>query len=1023
MNIHRNLVTTLIAFLLVLAGLPSAAEEDPAQVRLPLDVYTELVRQGDLALERPVPAGFALGSADVEAIVADVEPLSAQVNVRLTIDVLERDAWVLVPVLPPGTPIESVTVDGKPAQLVAGANGLAWVTNSTGTHAMVIRYKIDAQRSEGGYMLTLPVPEASALNLVASLPGAGLDVSVIPSAGLQTQPQAESTRVSATIPTTRGVQLFWQGERWEGHSIGRADYSGELVGDAVLWKGRLAVELFSDRAILLPILPGSVTLSELAVDGEPATILVEGNRFATRIAGRGAHEVEVEFQVPVSRGDGPPSVDLHVPRIPVSRFELRLPGQKELSVRPRANVDSTSDENETVARVHVPMTERVTFTWSEAVPDEVAEEVRANATVYHAAHVDENVLYVHALVHYDVRRGETSVIELQLPPEVQINRIGDDSGIVSDWRELPAPKGGPRTVNVFLDRELQGELLFEVLYDRSMPSEAEASLGVPMVRTPAAQRRRGMVALLSSPELTLDPVEDADATRVGENRLPPFVRERIELTVAHTYKYTDHPPALLVASKVPERVQGRFDTRVDSLVSLGDVALEGSTSVQINVKSGSITDLVLSLPDGINLLNLTAPSLRGYDVTDETPTRQVEIEFTQEMQGRFRVDLSYERILVEGESPVGVPTIAVLGSEVEQGRIAVEALSAAEIQPAVEKQLTALDVDELPRQLVLQTTNPILLAYKYVRSEAPPELALRVTRHRVLGVQEAAIDSATYRTLFTADGLQVTTAHFLVRNSRKQFLRVRLPENSEVWSAFVDGTPENPAAAGSEGEDERSVLIKIINSAEPFPVELVYATRGTRVGLMGAIEGILPRPDILVTETHWDVYLPDRVSYSGPRTNLESASEGVRVAAQTMEQQFAGLGKSSDVDQVTKSLRVIVPASGMHFAFTKIYANQADQDSWLSLRYVSSGGTATARAMSVLGAALFWLGAGIWLQTRRRVPAAAFGVAGLGIVALALRLHPIGVGPLLVTSLVALVVLAAVRMRAAHAPLDAGHSA
>ena len=72
----------------------------------------------------------------------------------------------------------------------------------------------------------------------------------------------------------------------------------------------------------------------------------------------------------------------------------------------------------------------------------------------------------------------------------------------------------------------------------------------------------------------------------------------------------------------------------------------------------------------------------------------------------------------------------------EHGRIAIEALTAVEVQALVADQLSALEVSELPQQMILKTTNPILMAYKYV--SPPYRLALEVTRHQVVAVQEAA---------------------------------------------------------------------------------------------------------------------------------------------------------------------------------------------------------------------------------------------------------------------------------------------
>lgn len=999
-----NLLSFALVLALVTTPSLSATEDTTGQVQLPLDVYTNLVQAASDPTKppRPAPAGYALGNAAVTVTVANTEQrASASIQVQLGIDVLE-DEWVLIPVLPAGTPVESVNVDGATVQLIATADGLAWSTNKSGSYTMWLSYKVDASRSEAGFTLPVPLPQAAAINLTATLPGTGLDATVIPAAGTRTTDAGATTRVSATVPTTSGVQISWRVPVERGHTISRAGYSGKLVGDAVVWTGELAVELFSDETATLPLLPRSITLSDVKVDGEDGTILVEDDRFATLVKGQGMHRVVVVFQTPVKRPDGPPRVDFRIPQIPVSRFELTLPGKKELAVTPASNVTSKTGKETTVAVVHVPMTERVSFSWSEAVPDEIRAELRSNAATYHTVHAEEGVLYVRALVAYEITRGETNVIDLLLPPGVQINRIESASGAVADWRLSEPRKDGLRVVSVFLDRQLQGELLFDVYYDRSLRTDEEApSIDVPLLRAAKAQRQKGMVALLSSTELTLNPIETADATKVGENQLPAFVREAVEMTIAHTYKYTESLPRLLVEAAEPERVQGKFDAQVDTLISLGDVTLTGSASVQVNIKSGRIMDFRLELPAGVSLLNLTAPSLRTYKVNDEDGAQVVDIEFTQEMEGQFRLDLTYERILADADAQVEVPTLAVQGAEVEQGRIAVEALSAVEVQPAVTEQLSSLDINELPQQLILRTTNPILLAYKYVHADSPHRLALEVTRHAVLGVQEAAIDHANYKTLFTSDGLLVTTAEFTVRNSRKQFLRIRLPEQSEVWSTFVDGKPEKPALAEGDGEGARDVLIKIINSTRPFDVHLIYATVGDRIGRLGTIEGVLPNPDILVTHSRWDVFLPEDTRYGSPSTNMDLAEDRSYVTRDAMEAELARLEDAAVVRQAIRPLRITVPTAGIHFAFEKLYANQSGQEAWFELPYASAGGAVLGQSVGLAGTLLFWLGAGLFLaypERTRRMAAVGISAIGFAIAAVAFGVYHVGTTPALVVS-------------------------
>jgi hypothetical protein len=502
-----------------------------------------------------------------------------------------------------------------------------------------------------------------------------------------------------------------------------------------------------------------------------------------------------------------------------------------------------------------------------------------------------------------------------------------------------------------------------------------------------------MVALLSGQEFTLKPVSSDDFSKVGENQLPAFIRNRIAMTVAHTYKYTEPMAALLVAAVAPERKQGRFDAQIDTLISLGDVTMKGSATVEIDVKSGAIVDLRLQVPGNVNVLGVTGPSLRSHEVRDVDGRQVIEIEFTREMDGQFRVEVNYERIMDREASDTAVPAISVTDAEVEHGRIAIEALTAVEVRAATAEQLSNLDINELPQQLVLKTTNPILLAYRYVSAKPPFELALKITRHREIDVQVAAIERADYKTLLTRDGLSVTTVRMIVRNSRRQFLRLALPPNSQVWSVFVDGKPEKPAyasddGAGAGGADAAgggngsAILVRMINSAKGFPVDIVYATPVEGIEYLGTISSSLPRPDMVVTHSRWDVFLPVGPRYQVPDSTMDLVLSGVRVNPRAVG--AAAMARVSDAyrAQMGQPLRITVPTQGIQFAFEKLYANQSSEEAAFSIGYVSAGANQLGLLLSAVGTVLLWIGIVAVATPRVRLPrlgTVASIVSGVGL--------------------------------------------
>lgn len=956
---------------------------DPnGQVQLPLDTYQSLVQTAN-GTPKPALIGYALGKAEISvAIEENAGRITGNVDVALSVEVFENK-WVLVPILPGGVSVSSVTADGEALQLSATPQGLAWSTDKAGVHKLSLSYAVDAAHFAAGYQLALPVPRAAAAVLEATFPGTSLDVAVIPSSGAKIEHQDDETKVHATLPATSSVSLSWRPPTKDTHTISRAVYSGQLRDDAVAWSGEYSVEVFSGDSLRLKLLPQSVTLADVKVDNKPASIIVEGDSFAVIVKGRGAHKVLCGFETPVVRADGPPHVELHVPQVPVSRFDLQLPGKKEVVVEPAASVSNKKNGSGTLSTVFVPLTDHVTLTWNEAIPEEVKQELRANASVYHSAHAEEGVLYVRATVEYEITRGETNLVTLDVPNDVTVTKVTAGDNSVSDWR---VQRG---KLSVFLGRQASSTFTFDVFYER----KAEAKTAVPMLRAVGVHRQRGMLALLSGKEATLKPVDDKQLTRVGENQLPPFVRQAIDKTIATTYKYNDDPPQLVVQAAPPEKKEGKFDAQVDTLISLGDVTLRGSATVEVNVKSGSLMELQLTLPRGVNFLNLTAPSLRTHKLAQDGDKQVIDVQFTQDMEGQFRLELSYERIMNDGETNVSVPTIAVRAAEVEQGRIAVEALTAVEVQPASAEQLSSLDVKDLPQMLVLKTTNPILLAYKYVHVDPPYTLGLKITRHKEIDVQSATIDEAHYQTLFTRDGMAITTASLTLRNSRKQFLKIALPPESQVWSAFVDGKPEKPALQTDDTKGPPSVLIKIINSAKGFPVDVVYATPISRVRALGTIGATLPRPDLVVTRSHWDVYLPDGLSYGAADANMDVIAERVSVGREAM----AAAAFAND-----SQLRISVPAAGVRYSFEKLYANQTDDDPRFSVPYASGGGAALAEILTLLGGLLF--AGGLWLRIRRdpRVPPRmSGGAATAGAVLLALTVGYLRTSGVLLSCVVA----------------------
>ncbi|MCB1053419.1 MAG: hypothetical protein H6510_04730 [Acidobacteria bacterium] len=949
--------------------------QESGNVELPLATYNELVEKGRVPPQIPptAPTDFALGDAQVQVNFRGPQQKSAEIHIDLTVEVFESK-WCTIPMLPSGTPIRTVRMDGSPIQLVHVQGWLNWITQAKGTHRISLDYALDIHDFESGASLALPLPLASATTISGVIPGSGLDVALLPAAGLNTRPQGSDTFFQATIPTSQAVHLSWRRLSVHAFSLARTLLNGQVRPNAIVWAGSIDVEILRDEQVLIPILPNPTTLRELTVDGKKTSIQVEKDQIQCRVSGKGWHTIAFHFEVPIQRSSGPPEVSVPLPAAPITELNLTLDGKKEVQITPAADVRTTHQAKTTIAQAFVPMTAQARISWTEAVPEEVNQEIRMSGDLFHSARAEEGVLYLRARCLVEVTRGSVKSLQFAVPEGAQINEVLASQGGIADWQTKKAKDGN--TVEVFLDRAIEGTFQLDVTYEKGLPDMAQP-FDLPLIRLLNVHRQRGMLALLATKDFTLKPLEEINVTKVGENQLPAIAKEGIEDTIAHTYKYLEDP-RINVQTVIPERKEGKFDAEIDTLISLSDVTLKGSTSIGINIKSGTLLELRCQLPPDTNLLSLTAPSLRTYKVETQDGMQIIDIQFTQEMEGQFRMDAVYERITDESQEDVTVPTLGVLNAEVERGRIGVEALSVMEVQAKSTSQLSSIDLSELPQRVILKTTNPILLAFKYVQALPRPELVLNMTRHREMDTQNAVIDQARFHTLFTRDGLQITSAHFELRNTRKQFLRLDLPPESEIWSVFVAGKAEKPAKVSNEAGEGMPVLIKIINSADGFPVEIVYATPGDSMNQMGAIRGVLPKPDLVVTQTEWEVNVPADFTYTHPQTNMEWIPPATPISSAD-----SGQAESRLREQLASSnLRLNVPESGYRLRFQKIYANQSEQAPMFRMTYTSASGSRSLDTLMILFTVLFWGGLFFSWHQKPKPAWQKWGFAPFGLVVL-----------------------------------------
>ena len=314
--------------------------------------------------------------------------------------------------------------------------------------------------------------------------------------------------------------------------------------------------------------------------------------------------------------------------------------------------------------------------------------------------------------------------------------------------------------------------------------------------------------------------------------------------------------AIPEAEKVPPKLYAETQT----LVAVGDGILVGRQRINYNILHTGVRVLKLKLPKGVSILEARGERVRDWRVTQDELT----VSLANEAIGSFVLNVTYEQTMAADQTAGGsLPILRAAEVVREKGSIGVVALANVELSAPKIQGATAIDVRELPPELLSITSQPILLAYRYVADTF--DITLAVKKHPDVSVLVTIIDSANITTMQTIDGRRITKALYNVRNNRQQFLRLVMPKGVEIWSASVSGRSIRPAM-----DDQQRILIPLVRSEgassglAAFPVEIVYIEKiedAKKAPPAGILHIELPRASEPITHMMVNLYLPKEGKY------------------------------------------------------------------------------------------------------------------------------------------------------------------
>ncbi len=380
-----------------------------------------------------------------------------------------------------------------------------------------------------------------------------------------------------------------------------------------------------------------------------------------------------------------------------------------------------------------------------------------------------------------------------------------------------------------------------------------------------------------------------------------------------------------------------------NLLSVDEGGLDLFTVLRFNILYAGAQHFDVLIPQGMAVVSADGQGAFRYTTEPVEGGTLLHGETAFPIRNEYEISLRLRRELPRDSEAFDLELPRCQDVEREYGWLGVEVVGNLRLEEAERRGVLAVDVRQLPWEMVQSAVSPILRAYRYHTADA----GVRLEAQR-LPEQEPAtgsVDLVEATTAVSREGAVLTDLRITLRNRLRHSLALRLPAGMAVRSANLDGEPVKPGVA-----EDGTLFFPLERSAGgrdlvAFTLQVVLETELGGLGMVGHPGFELPALGLPTSTVRWEVYLPANNEYTALEGELEPqayagsgrwfqggvADGGQRASGQALASQeptqSAGTG--------AMPVRIELPTEGKRLSYTR-YWLEADTPMELSCWHLRS---------------------------------------------------------------------------------------
>jgi len=320
-----------------------------------------------------------------------------------------------------------------------------------------------------------------------------------------------------------------------------------------------------------------------------------------------------------------------------------------------------------------------------------------------------------------------------------------------------------------------------------------------------------------------------------------------------------------------DRTRATMHAEVLHLISLGENVLYGSSSITYHVGGAPVRELVVYVAPDFHNVEFSGRDIRSWRREGDNWT----VVLQERVLGDYNLLVTYDRQFSYETADLAVGGVRTVGGDSEAGYIVIASSASLAVEEKEKAgSVTGIDQNEVPKDYLALVNDPILCAYRYVKS--PHNIRLGVARFETEQLLRQIVEHAALSTQIGREGESVTTARYFVKNAAKQYLVLNLPPGAQLWSVRSTGPGGKTESISSKRDGDR-LLIPLRRPRDPntsMQIELVYAEEHKKPGRLGGRLAFRApsAPEAHASFGEWRFTVPADFAVAGTAGNMHCIS-------------------------------------------------------------------------------------------------------------------------------------------------------